>query len=118
NGLLKDKESNFEGNDIREGLVSIISVKIPEGLLQFEGQTKSKLGTPQARQIVDNIVSSFLVQYFDLNSNEITNIIEKAKRLRVQEKLQRKLDLSLEKVNLLKKIYYYQVNLHLHNPKK
>src|SRR5699024_6331317 len=46
NSLLKEKDKNLEGTDIREGLTAIISVRIPEDLLQFEGQTKSKLGTP------------------------------------------------------------------------
>src|SRR5699024_3968345 len=46
---LKDKEKNLEGNDIREGLTAVVSVKVPEDLLQFEGQTKSKLGTSEAR---------------------------------------------------------------------
>ena len=55
-GLLKEKDKNLEGNDVREGLSAIISVKVPEHLLQFEGQTKSKLGTPEARNIVDSIV--------------------------------------------------------------
>lgn len=47
---LKDKDKNLDGNDIREGLTAIISVRIPEELLQFEGQTKSKLGTSEARE--------------------------------------------------------------------
>ena len=59
-GLLKDKDKNFEGNDVREGLSVIISLGIPENLLQFEGQTKGKLGTSEARNVVDNIVSEKL----------------------------------------------------------
>ena len=54
---LKDKDKNLDGNDIREGLTAIISVRIPEELLQFEGQTKSKLGTSEARSAVDSVVS-------------------------------------------------------------
>ena len=50
-GLLKEKDKNLEGNDVREGLSAIISIKVPEHYLQFEGQTKSKLGTPEARNI-------------------------------------------------------------------
>ena len=46
---LKEKDKNLDGNDIREGLTAIISIRIPEELLQFEGQTKSKLGTPEAK---------------------------------------------------------------------
>ncbi|MBF6309277.1 DNA topoisomerase IV subunit B, partial [Nocardia farcinica] len=52
--LLKVKDKNLEGGDIREGLTGIVSVRIPENILQFEGQTKSKLGTSEARSSVDN----------------------------------------------------------------
>ena len=48
-GLLKDKDPNLDGSDIREGLTAIISLRIPEDILEFEGQTKGKLGTPEAR---------------------------------------------------------------------
>ena len=57
NGYLKAKDKNLEGNDTREGLTAIISLKIPEELLQFEGQTKGKLGTPIARNVVESIIS-------------------------------------------------------------
>ena len=50
NGFIKGKDKALEGSDVREGLTAIISLKIPEGILQFEGQTKGKLGTPQARK--------------------------------------------------------------------
>src|SRR5699024_3975244 len=52
--LLKDKDKSLEGSDVREGLSAVISLRIPENILQFEGQTKEKLGTPEARTIVDN----------------------------------------------------------------
>jgi topoisomerase IV subunit B len=55
-GLLKEKEANLDGVDIREGLTVVLSVRIPESLLQFEGQTKGKLGTPEARQAVENVI--------------------------------------------------------------
>lgn len=71
-GLLKSKDKNFEGNDVREGLTAIISVKIPESLLQFEGQTKSKLGTPEARNIVENVVYE-QVNYFLEENKDIAN---------------------------------------------
>ena len=48
-GLLKEKDKNLEGSDIREGIAAIVSVRIPEEILQFEGQTKGKLGTSEAR---------------------------------------------------------------------
>lgn len=78
NNLLKAKDKNFEGADVREGLTCIISVKIPENILQFEGQTKSKLGTPEAKAAVENIIISQLGLYFDQNKTEATKIINKA----------------------------------------
>ena len=65
NKLLKDKDKNFEGNDTREGLTAILSLQIPEALLQFEGQTKSKLGTPEARNVVDSIVTEKLAFFLE-----------------------------------------------------
>ena len=78
NGLLKAKEKNLEGSDVREGLIAIISIKIPENLLQFEGQTKSKLGTPEARSVVENMTYSQLQRHFDQNKNETVKIISKS----------------------------------------
>ena len=66
-GLLKDKDKNLEGNDVREGLSAVISIKVPEKYLQFEGQTKSKLGTPEARGVVDGVVYEKLAYYFEEN---------------------------------------------------
>ncbi len=78
NNLLKAKERNLEGGDVREGLIAVISIKIPEDILQFEGQTKSKLGTPEARAITENIISQGLGFHFDQNKNETIKIISKA----------------------------------------
>lgn len=78
--LLKEKEKNFEGNDIREGLSVIISVSIPEDLLQFEGQTKGKLGTPIARQVVDSFITDQLPTYLDAHVDEATLIIGKIQK--------------------------------------
>lgn len=75
-GILKDKDKNFDGNDIREGLTSVLSVSIPEKLLQFEGQTKSKLGTPQAKLAVESFVSEQLSYYLEEN-REFTQLILK-----------------------------------------
>ncbi len=74
NGYLKAKDKNLEGSDTREGISAIISLQIPENLLQFEGQTKGKLGTPQARNIVDSIVSEKL-QFFLEENNAIAELI-------------------------------------------
>ena len=77
NGYLKAKDKNLEGPDTREGLTAIISLQIPEDLLQFEGQTKGKLGTPQARNVVDAIVSEQLQFYLEANKAIAQQIIEK-----------------------------------------
>ena len=77
NGYLKAKDKNLEGPDTREGLTTIISLQIPEDLLQFEGQTKSKLGTPIARTVVENIVSEQLQFYLEENKTVAEKIIEK-----------------------------------------
>ncbi len=77
NNYLKEKDKNFEGNDTREGLTIILSLQIPEALLQFEGQTKAKLGTPVARAVVENIVSEQLQFFLEENREIATNILEK-----------------------------------------
>ncbi|MEH7113573.1 DNA topoisomerase IV subunit B [Neobacillus niacini] len=76
--LLKEKEKNLEGADIREGLSAIISVRIPEDLLQFEGQTKSKLGTSEARSSVDAVVSEHLTYFLEENPNISSLLIKKS----------------------------------------
>ena len=78
NGFVKSKDKAFEGSDVREGLTAIISVQIPESLLQFEGQTKSKLGTPVARTIVESVVSEKLKFFLEENNAVATKIISKA----------------------------------------
>lgn len=76
NKILKETESNLSGEDIREGLVGIISVKISEP--QFEGQTKQKLGNSEARGAVDSIVSEQLKLYLEQNPNIARAICDKA----------------------------------------
>ena len=78
--LLKDKDKNLEGSDIREGLAAIVSVRIPEGMLQFEGQTKSKLGTSEARSIVDSVVSQKLMYFLEENADLSASLVRKAIR--------------------------------------
>ena len=78
NGLLKEKDKNLEGADIREGLAAIVSVRIPENLLQFEGQTKAKLGTPEARSAVDNVIAEKLTYFFEENGAVATQLIKKS----------------------------------------
>ena len=76
-GLLKEKDKNLEGNDVREGLSAIISIKVPEHFLQFEGQTKSKLGTPEARNVVDNVVYEKLSFYLEENKETADTLVKK-----------------------------------------
>ncbi len=77
-GLLKEKDKNLEGADIREGLAGIVSVRIPEELLQFEGQTKGKLGTSEARSAVDSVVSEHLSYFLEENPDISTLLIRKS----------------------------------------
>jgi topoisomerase IV subunit B len=79
-GLLKEKDKNLEGTDIREGLSAIVSVRIPEHLLQFEGQTKGKLGTSEARSAVDTVVSEQLLYVLEENAELSASLVRKAIR--------------------------------------
>nr|WP_269325386.1 DNA topoisomerase IV subunit B [Lactobacillus delbrueckii] len=81
-GLLGKKDKNLEGSDYREGLSAVLSVKIPEELLEFEGQTKGKLGTPQARSAVDSIVYEKLSYYLLENGEWAQDLVKKALRAR------------------------------------
>lgn len=81
-GVLKEKDKNIEGKDIREGLTAVISVRIPEELLQFEGQTKGRLGTAEARSTVDSIVSKKLNYFLEENNEIATQLLSKAIRAR------------------------------------
>ena len=81
-GILKDKDKNIEGKDIREGLTAVVSVRIPEELLQFEGQTKGRLGTPEARSTVDSIVSNKMNYFLEENNEIATQLLSKAIRAR------------------------------------
>lgn len=65
--MLKEKDKNLDGSDIREGLTAVVSVRIPEEFLQFEGQTKSKLGTSEARSSVDAVVAGKLAYFLEEN---------------------------------------------------
>jgi topoisomerase IV subunit B len=76
--FLKEKDKNLDGNDIREGLSAIISVRIPEELLQFEGQTKGKLGTSEARSAVDAVVSEHLSYFLEENPDISSLLIKKS----------------------------------------
>lgn len=73
-GILKEKDENFDGKDIRNGLVAIISIKHPDP--QFEGQTKTKLGNTDAKVAVDDVFATQVVRYFDKNIEELKKILE------------------------------------------
>ncbi len=90
NKLLKDKDKNLEGSDTREGVTAIISLQIPENLLQFEGQTKSKLGTPIARSVVENIVSEKLQFFLEENKTIATEILTKMLKSKLVREAARK----------------------------
>ena len=74
NGFLKEKDKGFDGNDVREGLTLVINLTIPEDYLQFEGQTKEKLGTPEAKPATEAVVSENL-RYFLEENKEIANAL-------------------------------------------
>lgn len=76
NGLLKDSDENLGGDDCREGITAVISIKVQDP--QFEGQTKTKLGNSEIRGIVDNLISEQLGEFFEENPGEAKKIIEKA----------------------------------------
>ena len=90
NGFIKGKEKALEGSDVREGLTAVISLKIPEALLQFEGQTKGKLGTPQARVAVDSIVTEQMRLFLEENKVIATEIINKSLKSKIAREAARK----------------------------
>ncbi|MBC7868882.1 DNA topoisomerase (ATP-hydrolyzing) subunit B [Candidatus Saccharibacteria bacterium] len=75
-GLLKEKEENLSGDDIREGLTAIILVKLPDP--QFEGQTKNKLGNPEVRRYVEQVMNEYFSYYLEENPNVAKKIVGKA----------------------------------------
>lgn len=89
-GLLKEKDKNLEGSDVREGLSAVISLRIPEKILEFEGQTKEKLGTPEARTIVDNVVNEQLLFYLMENGEFAQMLVRKALKAREAREAARK----------------------------
>lgn len=90
NNLIKSKDTSLEGSDVREGLSAVISLKVPEVLLQFEGQTKGKLGTPEARSVVESVVYEKLNFYLEENKETAMKIIDKAIKSKVAREAARK----------------------------
>ena len=75
-GMLKDKDENFTGEDVREGLTAVVSVKLGEP--QFEGQTKTKLGNTEAKSFVQKVTGDFLGDWFERNPNQAKDVVRKA----------------------------------------
>ena len=120
-GALKDKDLNLEGADIREGLTAVVSIRIPENLLQFEGQTKNKLGTPEARFAVETVVAEKMKFFLSENGDIATIIVNNALKASKAREAARKARDEMRKVkqiiskptNLLGKLSPAQGN----NPK-
>ncbi len=103
NGYLKAKDKNLEGPDVREGLTAVISLRIPEALLQFEGQTKGKLGTPLAKTVVENVVSEKFGFYLEENKEVAVTILNKALKGKAAREAARKAREAARKANGTKK---------------
>ncbi len=92
-GSLKDKDPNIEGPLIRQGLTAIISIRVPEDLLQFEGQTKNKLGTPEGKNAVEQVVyeqfKSFMAENGQISNTLVNNAI---KAVKAQEAARKAID--------------------------
>ncbi len=90
NNLFKAKDGSLDGSDVREGLTAVIALKIPEELLQFEGQTKGKLGTPEARSITESITYESLKFFLEENKEVALNILDKAMKSKIAREAARK----------------------------
>lgn len=101
--LLKEKESNFDGSEIREGLVAIVSVRVPEKIIQYEGQTKNKLFTQEARSAVEKVIRTKLPFWLLENKNEAFEIFDKIKRARLAAEAAKKAKEEFKKLKGPKK---------------
>ena len=90
NNIFKGKDSVLDGSDVREGLTAVINLKVPEELLQFEGQTKGKLGTPEARVATNDVVYENLQFFLEENKEIALTILEKAQKSKVAREAARK----------------------------
>jgi len=106
-GLVKNG-IKLDGVDIREGLTSVLSIRVPEHLLQFEGQTKNKLGTPDARTAVEQVVSEKMTYFFEENSNLTYTLIERSLKARMAREAARK---AREEARMEKKKSKVEINL-------
>ncbi len=78
--LIRERDPNLDGSDIREGLTAVVSLRLPEEILEFEGQTKGKLGTPEARNATDQVVYEFMTTYLEENRQIASAIINRAQK--------------------------------------
>ncbi len=100
NKLLKEEDPNLSGDDVREGLTAIISVRLPEP--QFEGQTKAKLGNPEMKGIVETVVDEGLSLYFEEHPDDLKRVVEKSLlAARAREAARKARDLIIKKNSLL-----------------
>jgi topoisomerase-4 subunit B len=106
--IIKERDPSLEGTHVREGLTAIISIRIPENLLQFEGQTKNKLGTPEARPAVENVVAEKLNIYLTENPTISNSLLDKAVKARLAWEAARK---ARDDARLVKKIKKQETNL-------
>ena len=90
NNVIKGKDNTFDGSDVREGLSVVINLRIPENLLQFEGQTKGKLGTPEARSITESVTYENIKFFLEENKEIALNIVEKAAKSKIAREAARK----------------------------
>ena len=90
NNIIKGKDATFDGSDVREGLSAVINLRIPENLLQFEGQTKGKLGTPEARSITEAVTYENLKFFLEENKEVALNIVDKASKSKMAREAARK----------------------------
>ena len=90
NNLIKGRDAAFDGSDVREGLSAVINLRIPEASLQFEGQTKGKLGTPEARSITEAITYENLKFFLEENKEVALNIVDKASKSKMAREAARK----------------------------
>lgn len=102
--LLKEKDKNLDGSDVREGLSAIVSVRVPENLLQFEGQTKGKLGTAEARPATDSLISEHFMHFLNKASKVSESLIKKAiKSAQVREEARKARDMARSSGNKKKR---------------
>ena len=100
-GIIKEKDEGLDGADIREGMTAVVSIRVPENLLQFEGQTKNKLGSPEARPAVESVVIDQLNTFMTENPQIAASLLEKALNARNARDAARK---AREDARLVKKV--------------